>query len=119
MIRQTVQEEYTKITKDLIRQLKTGDEHAFKVLVESYKDHIINTCFHYVHDHSDAEDLAQDVFIEVHRSIRHFKELCGEHQMKKLSMLIQAFFQRNPSLQSIPPGHRRQGIPMRPDQEIP
>ncbi len=60
--------------KELINQLKAEDENAFKTLVESYKDKVLNICYHYLHNRLDAEDLAQEVFIEVHRSIGHFKE---------------------------------------------
>ncbi len=59
---------------NLIDRIKAGNEQAFRDLVETYKDNVLNTCYHYVHDRMDAEDLAQEVFMEVHRSIRHFKE---------------------------------------------
>ena len=59
---------------DQINKLKAGNEKAFHELVEMYKDNVLNTCYHYIHNRMDAEDLAQEVFIEVHRSIHHFKE---------------------------------------------
>ncbi len=60
--------------KELIDQLKAGSEDSFKLLVETFKDKVLNTCYHFLHNQLDAEDLAQDVFIEVYRSIRFFRE---------------------------------------------
>ena len=60
--------------KELINQLKATSEHAFKLLVETYQEKVLNTCYHFLHNKLDAEDLAQEVFIEVFRSIDHFKE---------------------------------------------
>jgi RNA polymerase sigma-70 factor (ECF subfamily) len=62
------------MNKELIHKLKSGDEPNFREFVESYKHRVLNTCFRFVHNPNDAEDLAQEVFIEVYRSIRHFKE---------------------------------------------
>ncbi len=58
---------------EIIQQLQQGSESAFKVLVETYKKQVINTCFGMVNNLSDAEDIAQDVFIEVFRSIQNFR----------------------------------------------
>jgi len=35
---------------------------------------VVNTCYRFVFNHEDAEDLAQEVFIEVHRSLDRFRE---------------------------------------------
>ena len=58
----------------LISKLQAGEEQAFKELVESYQDKVINTCYGFLHNREDAEDAAQDVFIEVYRSIGAFRE---------------------------------------------
>jgi len=60
--------------KEQINRLKAGNEDSFKRLVELYKDNVLNTCYHFLHNELDAEDLAQEVFIEVFRSIDHFRE---------------------------------------------
>ena len=57
----------------LIQGLKEGDETAFKYLVEMYKDRIFNTAIGIVQNAEDAEDVAQEVFIQVYRSIKTFK----------------------------------------------
>jgi len=58
---------------ELIQQLRIGDEHAFKFLVETYQDMVFNTALGIVQNTEDAEDVAQEVFIKVFRSIDTFK----------------------------------------------
>jgi len=58
---------------DLIQQLRNGDELAFKSLVESCQDMVFNTALSIVQHAADAEDVAQEVFIQVYRSIDQFK----------------------------------------------
>jgi len=62
------------VDKISISELKEGNETAFKQLVEAYKNKVINTCFGFVHNRTDAEDIAQNVFVEVFESVNRFKE---------------------------------------------
>jgi RNA polymerase sigma factor (sigma-70 family) len=59
--------------QDLIQGLKSGNEAAFKYLVETYQDRVFNTAIGIVQNAEDAEDVAQEVFIQVYRSIHNFK----------------------------------------------
>ena len=58
---------------ELIQQLRAGDEQAFKSLVANYQDMVYNTALGIVQNSEDAEDVAQEVFIQVYRSIDQFK----------------------------------------------
>ena len=58
---------------ELIEQLKQGDETAFKTIVEQWKDMVYNTFLGIVQNETEAEDLAQDVFIKVFEKISSFK----------------------------------------------
>lgn len=58
---------------ELIQQLRAGDELAFKALVTTYQDMVYNTALGIVQNSEDAEDVAQEVFIQVYRSIDQFK----------------------------------------------
>lgn len=58
---------------EILEQLQKGSETAFSELVENYKRQVINTCYGLVHNTEDAEDIAQDVFIEVFRSVGNFR----------------------------------------------
>jgi len=92
---------------ELIRALKEGNDAAFKHVVETYRDRIYNTCLHFLRDTGEAEDITQEVFIEVYRSVSKFKEAsslstwiyriatnkCLEYQRYKKRKRRQAYFQ--------------------------
>ena len=59
--------------EQLINNIKQGSQEAFQQLVERNQDRVFNTCFGFVRNNDDADDLAQEVFIEVFRSIDKFK----------------------------------------------
>ena len=59
--------------QDLIKGLRQGEEAAFKYLVETYRDRVFNTALGIVQNAEDAEDVSQEVFIQVYRSIASFK----------------------------------------------
>lgn len=58
---------------ELIEQLKQGDQTAFKTIVEQWQDMVYNTILGIVQNETEAEDLAQDVFIKVFEKIDSFK----------------------------------------------
>jgi RNA polymerase sigma-70 factor, ECF subfamily len=58
---------------DLLNKLKAGDKTAFNELVNLYSGKVINTCYRFLLDKSDAEDISQEVFIEVFQSIKSFR----------------------------------------------
>jgi RNA polymerase sigma-70 factor (ECF subfamily) len=57
----------------LIEQLKQGDETAFKTIVDTWQDMVYNTALGIVQNPEDAEDIAQEVFVQVYESINSFK----------------------------------------------
>ena len=58
---------------ELVQRLKTGDRSAFNELLKLYAGRVINTCYKFLLDKQDAEDVSQEVFIEVFQSIRSFR----------------------------------------------
>jgi RNA polymerase sigma factor (sigma-70 family) len=57
----------------LIEKLKQGDESAFKQIVETWQDMVFNTALGILQNEEDAEDVAQEAFIQVFESIKSFK----------------------------------------------
>lgn len=57
----------------LIEQLKQGDENAFKTIVETWQNMVYNAALGIVQNAEDAEDIAQEVFVQVYQSISSFK----------------------------------------------
>jgi RNA polymerase sigma factor (sigma-70 family) len=60
--------------KELISQLMQKDEAAFKWLVEAYRNKVYNTVLNILQDEAEADDSAQEVFIQVYESISSFKQ---------------------------------------------
>ncbi|MFM9911340.1 MAG: RNA polymerase sigma factor [Chitinophagaceae bacterium] len=58
---------------ELIEHLKKGDENAFKIIVDTWKDMVYNTSLGIVQNAEDAEDVSQEVFVQVYESINQFK----------------------------------------------
>jgi RNA polymerase sigma-70 factor, ECF subfamily len=57
----------------LMLRVKQGDSGAFAELVEKYKQPVMNLAYRMVHDATEAEDLAQIVFVQAHRSAARYK----------------------------------------------
>ncbi len=102
--------------RHFIEQIQTGNEIAFRQLVDTHQRMVVNTCYGLVHDRADAEDLAQEVFIEVFRSASRFRSdsristwlyriavnkslnFIRDHQKRKFFQKIEdVFFSRNSS----------------------
>lgn len=59
--------------QQLINELKRGDPRALENLFSIYKDKVFNTAVSYLQNIQDAEELTQDVFIEIFNSAGKFK----------------------------------------------
>jgi RNA polymerase sigma-70 factor (ECF subfamily) len=57
----------------LLERCRAGDENAFQELVDRYKGLVFALIARTVQDRSRAEDLAQDVFLRVHRGLPYFR----------------------------------------------
>lgn len=60
--------------QELLQKLINRDNNAFRLLVEQYQQNVFSTCMGFLHHKEDAEDIAQDVFIEVYQSIDKFRQ---------------------------------------------
>src|SRR5918998_6810535 len=59
---------------DLISRAAGGDATAFQALVERHRVMVYRVAFQFAGNHHDAEDIAQDVFIKVYRSLDKFRQ---------------------------------------------
>ncbi len=57
----------------LMLRVKQGDTAAFADLVDKYKQPILNLVYRMLHDATEAEDLAQTVFVQVFRSAHRYR----------------------------------------------
>lgn len=59
--------------KQLIKGLKRNKEEAYDELINLYGNKLLRTCFLINKDEKEAEDIVQETFIKVFRSIKSFK----------------------------------------------
>lgn len=59
--------------EELVRRFKEGDRHAFSLLVERYQDRVFTLCVRWMGNRQVAEEVAQDVFIALFRSLARFR----------------------------------------------
>lgn len=59
--------------RQLVERCRSGDETAFQELVDRYKGLVFALIARTVFDRSRAEDLAQEVFLRVHRGLPYFR----------------------------------------------
>jgi len=57
----------------IVQEVLAGSQSAFRTIVERYQDRVYGTCLNILHDREDAEDVAQEVFMEVYGSLRSFR----------------------------------------------
>src|SRR5437879_4162208 len=57
----------------LMLRVKQGDTHAFAELVDKYKQPVINMAARMLRDATEAEDLAQNVFVQVYKSAPRYQ----------------------------------------------
>ena len=56
----------------LMLRVKQGDTGAFAELVDKYKQPVMNVAYRMLRDATEAEDLAQNVFVQVYRSAHRY-----------------------------------------------
>src|SRR4051794_20309629 len=57
----------------LIERCRAGDDIAFSELVDRYKNLVFAIVTRMVNDRSQADDLAQEVFLKIHRGLPYFR----------------------------------------------
>lgn len=60
--------------QELIQKLRQGSEPAFRWLVDNYRNRVYHTVLNILQDSKEAEDAAQETFIQVFESVETFKE---------------------------------------------
>jgi RNA polymerase sigma-70 factor (ECF subfamily) len=58
---------------EFIEELILGKQSAYSRLLKDYEQKVFSTCLSFIPNKEDAEDVAQEVFLEVFRSISKFK----------------------------------------------
>jgi RNA polymerase sigma-70 factor (ECF subfamily) len=61
----------------LIDRCKQGDQKAFRALVEQHMRRVYDLAYGFVHDHDDADDIAQETFVRAYASLSSFRHEAG------------------------------------------
>ena len=56
----------------LIRRCLRGDQAAWEIIVRQYRRKVFNTAYKFVGRHEQAEDLTQDIFLKIFKSLNTF-----------------------------------------------
>jgi RNA polymerase sigma-70 factor (ECF subfamily) len=59
---------------ELVSRAAGGDSAAFQALVERHRSRVYRVAYQFAGNHADAEDIAQEVFIKVYRSLDRFRQ---------------------------------------------
>jgi RNA polymerase sigma-70 factor (ECF subfamily) len=62
------------VDSDLITRAAGGDPAAFQALVERHRSLVYRVAYQFAGNHHDAEDIAQEVFIKIYRSLDRFRQ---------------------------------------------
>lgn len=57
----------------IVRRAAAGDQEAFRTLVDEFKNIIYMICLNVVHDHYEAENLTQETFLQVYKSLPKYE----------------------------------------------
>jgi RNA polymerase sigma-70 factor, ECF subfamily len=64
----------SELERSLLRRLRERDERAFRELLEAHRDRVYNITYRMLGNRAEAEDVAQEVFITVFKTIDSFRE---------------------------------------------
>ncbi|MDQ1147919.1 RNA polymerase sigma factor (sigma-70 family) [Bacillus sp. SORGH_AS 510] len=53
--------------------MREGNDHAFRLLVEKYRNDVFRTVFAVLRDQKEAEDAAQEVFMKIYHSLSRYE----------------------------------------------
>ncbi len=62
-----------EVDQALVRRVQAGEKRAFDLLVAKYQHRLTSVISRYIHDWSEAQDVAQETFIRAYRAIGNFR----------------------------------------------
>lgn len=70
----------------LIKKVIAGDEHAFRVLVETYRNLVFHLVYGVLRNQKDAEDATQEVFLKIYLSLPEYKNQGFKSWMTRIAV---------------------------------
>ncbi|TVX89722.1 RNA polymerase sigma factor [Paenibacillus agilis] len=60
--------------RQVIADVQSGDIENFETIMHHYQKSIFHYCYHMLGNYSEAEDMAQEVFLKAYRNLDKYKE---------------------------------------------
>lgn len=57
----------------MVSYIVKGKTELFSVIIDRYQSKVFSTAFHYTHDHEEARDLTQEIFIKLYNNLQKYK----------------------------------------------
>jgi len=67
-----------KTDAELVRRCRAGDSAAWEQVVHEYSRRVYNLAYRFTGRHESAEDLTQEVFVRVYRSLEQYDPQAGD-----------------------------------------
>lgn len=59
--------------EELVLHIVKGKTELFSVIVDRYQLKVFSTAYNYTHDHEEARDLTQEIFIKLYNNLQSYK----------------------------------------------
>ncbi|MDD3704991.1 MAG: RNA polymerase sigma factor [Clostridiaceae bacterium] len=59
--------------EEVVSYIVKGKTELFSVIIDRYQSKVFSTAFHYTHDHEEARDLTQEIFIKLYNNLQNYK----------------------------------------------
>ena len=67
-----------KSDAELVRRGRAGDSAAWELVIREYSRRVYNLAYRFTGRHESAEDLTQEVFVRVYRSLEQYDPQAGD-----------------------------------------
>ena len=61
--------------EELIAQFQNGDLYAFDIIVQRYKDQLLNFAYRFLGNYEEAEDVVQETFLRLYRNRHAYRQI--------------------------------------------
>jgi RNA polymerase sigma-70 factor (ECF subfamily) len=61
------------VTEDVLARARSGDQAAFRIIVEGYSRDVFRLAFRITGNEEDAEDAVQETFLRAYRKLEGFE----------------------------------------------
>lgn len=59
--------------EELVTYIIKGRTELFSVIIDRYQSKVFSTVYHYTHDHEEARDLTQEIFIKLYNNLKSYQ----------------------------------------------